>query len=402
MRMKKYLILAVTAAIVAVGCTKTFEVTPTPETPIGFGTWANTLTKTSHATGAGNTAFTDGETFDVFGKKTLSSGDVVVFEDDDVQYASSTQTWSYTNTRFWDPNASSYTFYAVLPKDKLNLTHTNNTGDNRYAKTGLFVSQDISFDDPTSYTNDILVANQTVVNGTGSAVPYTYTSANPVEMSFNHVASCVDMMVKKDNTLANATVTVTGLSLLNIHNSGHFTVGSYSTNVPNVTWADASTVAYLDSDNTDDATHPNTYVVSLSGSGVAASAYTTTYGANNARTTTGTDDYDNAGVLFSDYVFMPQTLTANGQKVALTYTIQVGSETANSYSAEFDMRDFFETDAKDNKNTSNTALTDNVTTWAPGVHYLYYITIGANAIEFTASVNAWNTTTVSGYHYLIN
>ena len=398
MRMKKYLILAVTAAIAAVGCTKTFEVAPTPETPIGFGTWTNTLTKASHATGTGSTAFADGETFDVFGKKHLSSGDVVVFEGDDVEYNLTNNIWSYTTTRFWDPNADSYTFYAVLPNDKLNLSHANNTGDNRYAKTGLFVSQDIPFNDPTSYTNDILVADQKVVTGTGSAVPYTYT--NPVQMNFNHVASCVDMMVKKDAILANATVTVTGLSLVNIHNSGHFTVGSYSTNVPVVTWDEASTPSYLDSDAND--ALANTYVVNV-GSGVAASSYTTAYSStDNSRITTGTDDYDNAGVLFSDYVFMPQDITANDQKVVMTYTIQVGSETANAYSAEFDLLEFFQTDAKNNKNTSGTALTNNINAWGAGVHYLYYITIGANAIEFTASVTNWNTTTVSGYHYLIN
>ena len=55
MRMRKLMILAAVAAIAATACTKTFEVEPTPGNAIGFGTWANTLTKASHAAGSGNT-----------------------------------------------------------------------------------------------------------------------------------------------------------------------------------------------------------------------------------------------------------------------------------------------------------------------------------------------------------
>lgn len=40
-----------------------------------------------------------------------------------------------------------------------------------------------------------------------------------------------------------------------------------------------------------------------------------------------------------------------------------------------------------------------ISAWMPGVHYTYYITINANAITFTASIDSWNEET--GHYYLV-
>lgn len=384
--MKKYLILALTAAMVAVGCSKTFEVTPTPTdtNPIGFGTWANTLTK-ARATAADNTAFEDGDVFDVYGFKTVGASNHVVFNGDDVTATvSTTVTWDYDNHRFWDPAASSYTFFAVLPANQLAAE-----GANPYATTGLFTSNDITFDDPTAFDNDILVANKTVANGSGSAAPYSYAAyaTSPyVQINFNHVASCVDLLVKQDNTLGNAVVTVTALSLLNISNSGHFAVSAYdnTTGVPTVGWTEASTPTTLgtsdeynilsESDGSDD--------ITVTGK--------TTYSSHSASSTTG-----DAAELFTGYVFMPQDIVAATQRIKLSYTIQVGSEEPNVYTdVVVDIRDFMTTDTDNNSGSQ-------ITSWAPKTKYIYTMTIGANCIQFSASVNAWATTT-NGYQYLIN
>jgi hypothetical protein len=37
--------------------------------------------------------------------------------------------------------------------------------------------------------------------------------------------------------------------------------------------------------------------------------------------------------------------------------------------------------------------------WEPGKHYTLYITIGAHAITFSATITDW--TAVSGYNYLV-
>lgn len=388
--MKKLMILAV-AAIALVACSKTFEVTPTPETPIGFGTWANVLTK-ARATASDNTAFQTGDAFDVFGFKTVGGTDKVVFNGDDVEATldGSTVTWDYDNHRFWDPAASKYTFFAVLPNDKLVAEGENPTDP--YATTGKFNSIDITFDDPTNKSNDILVACKKEVTGTGSAAPYSYSGA--VNLAFNHIASCVDILVKSDATLDGAELKVTALSLLNIKNNGKFAVSAYGAAdpwAPTVGWsAPTATATTLTTDGQSAGVYivPETFPITASGE----TTYTSHVGA-----TTGT-----AATLLSGYVFMPQTIAANTQKIKLSYTIKAtGEAEASTYSdIEIDLYDFIQTDKDLNPNEYTTET--RVSSWEPGTHYYYYITIGANAISFTASVNNWAATTISGYQHLIN
>lgn len=381
MRMKKILILAV-AATALVACAKSFDKSTSEGQAIGFGTWNEVLTKARAATND-NTAFVTGDAFDVYGYKTLPGSPAtnsIVFNGDDVTatVSGSTVSWDYTQHRFWDPAASSYTFYAVLPAG--NLAAEENEGD--YATTGLFKSNTISFDDPTAFSNDLLVANEKTVDDDDFG--------DEVELTFNHIASCVDLYIKQDANLGeNAVVKVTDLSLLNIHNSGKFVVGSYSTGVPVVTWTDAANfdtpaTTYLEStDGTQE------YVV-LSGAEVTVGGKTTYV--NNSATGTSGAPKD----LFTGYVFMPQTLDASEQQIKISYTITVGTEEPIVFTDKvIDFADFITTDKDNNTGTA-------IASWAKNTHYIYYITIGANIITFTAKVANWDSTTITGYQYLLN
>ena len=374
--MKKLMIFAV-AAIALVACSKEFDTNKSASngTAIGFNTWGNTLTK-ARASGSTDAAFADGEAFDVYGFKTVSTGNKVVFNGDDVTATveGSTVTWDYTPHRFWDPAASSYTFFAALPAGQLKAEA--NAGD--YATTGLFTSNDITFGDPTAFSNDILVGKQ-VVNGTGGSVPYTYSG--PVNIQFHHIASCVDLKVKQDNTLGDAEVKVTALSLLNISNKGHYAVSAYAADPysPTVAWTPAETPTTLGTEGV--YTVAGTYPVAVSGK--------TTYDSHAAASTA-----DTAADLFKNYVFMPQTLVAGTQKIKMSYTIKVGDEEANVYTdVLIDLASFKETDKDDNSGTA-------ISAWIPKTHYTYTITIGANLITFTATVNDW-ANAGEGYHYLV-
>lgn len=380
MRMKKIMILAVTALALA-ACAKTYEVKEVapPANPIGFGTWTDVLTK-ARATGNDNTAFANGEAFNVYGNKTLSGTPTPVFNGDPVTatVSGSTVTWDYTNKRYWDPAASQYTFYAILPSGLLGEA----TAGQPYATTGKFNSiATVSLDDPTAFASDILVATEKVVPGTGSAAPYSYS--NPVQIEFNHIATCVDMYVKKDYTLNNATVTVTDLSLVNINKQGSFAVSGYdaTSHKPTYAWTPASPAVNLGTSNV--------YQILTGANKVVGS--TTTYTDHNA----GTTDPDPVTVdLFKGLVFMPQVLANNTQRLRISYTIQVGTETANTYTdVEFDLNTFKTTDTDNNSGSG-------IAEWVKGTHYTYYLTIGANAITFTAQVADWATAT--GYHYLVN
>ena len=396
--MKRYILIVATVALATMSCSRTYDVNPTSnETEaIGFGTWSGVLTKARTTGSTVATSFANGEAFDVYGFKTTATGNSDVFDGDDVTATVSgeTITWDYEQHRFWDPAASKYTFFAVLPANKLGAA----TDGSPYATTGKFNSNTITFDDPTALSNDILVADKTEANGAGESAPYSYAAyqTSPyVQISFNHIASCVDLFVKQDNTLGNAEVKVTELSLINIHKTGTFAVTGYADATPatpTVVWTEASPAAYLET-----VASSKEYTIALPSGGVQASGKTTY--SEHVGTTSG-----DAAPLFEGYVFMPQTIADNEQGIKLSYTIKVANEEPILYEDNIiDFNDFITSD-KDieagDYTATETAL--KVGNWAPKTHYYYYITIGAgNVIQFSASVKAWDTE-ATGYQYLIN
>ena len=395
MRMKKLMILAV-AAIALAACSRTFEHHAVEGTPIGFGTWTETLTK-ARATASNNTAFQNGDKFNIYGYKTKGNpaANTVVFNGDEVSatVSGSDVTWDYTQHRFWDPAATSYTFYAVLPSNLLNTASTATTDpnyNNAYANNGTFASNAITFDNPTAFNNDILVATPlTVANATYSAANYK------VPLVFNHIASCVDLKLKKDAGLGNAVVKITSLSLVNIHNAGHFSI-TYPTDVPVAAWNEESTPGYLGTETSGN----YVYNVTLPDGGATA-AGSTTYNDSNVGTTTG-----NAGEVFSGYVFMPQDILTTGtqQQIKFTYTLAVGNEAPIEFADQvINICDFLTSDKNIEADAySSTEQNLRITRWAPKTHYTYTITIGAGAvIAFTASVDNW-AAPGTGYQYLVN
>ena len=359
MRMKKIILIAA-VAIAAAACSKTFDTNLATEKAIGFGSWNDALTK-ARATASDHTAFANGDAFDVFGYKTVASGNSVVFNGDDVTatVSGSDVSWDYTTKRYWDMAASKYVFYAVLPAGNLKNETTSD-----YALDGLF-SGSYTFGTPSAMSNDIMVASEKEV------LPATFKTN--VQITFNHVATCVDLNVKQDEKMgSNVVVKVTALSLEGIKNTGDFEVSAYNP-APTVAWSNQN--------------GSEAYTVTIPAGGVEAVAQTAYLG-NAAQATTGTP-----GNLFSGYVFMPQTL--DDQKLKISYTIQVGTEEPIAYTDVVVALKTFQSTDTDNNSGSN------ITSWAPKTHYIYYLTIGAdNAITFTATVNEWASTNINGYHYI--
>ena len=338
--MKKYLILALTAALAAVGCSKSFEVEPASGTAVGFSTWTNVLTK---ARTAGSSTFVNDD-FNVYGFKTINAANTTVFNGDAVSYDGTD--WTYDNLRFWDPNASSYTFYAASPADKIASAD---------AQTGEFTSNSIAF---AGNDNDVLVADKKVV----AKADYN----NPVNLSFNHIASLVDFKVKKHAEIAAATVAVTSFQLNNIDNVGTFSVNdAYTSSHPVVTW-----------------------------SPTARGAYSNTSGVTSVATLPDNVGTDGSDFLINNLIAMPQTFRtdANIQTVTIEYSITSGGDTVTN-TATFNLKTFDNVDDKDNEDTL-------IGGWEGGKHYTFYITINANAIVFTASITDW-VTPDNGYHYLL-
>ena len=386
--MKKLMILAV-AAIGLVACSKTFEVNTNEGNPIGFGTWANVLTKAESRVQGSNT-FLSGDTFNVYGYKTVSTTSTNVFGGDVVTAKGATAgdglpvtAWEYSPLRFWDPTADSYTFFAVSPSGKIATAPAAGTGE----YTGLFTSSAITF---AGNDNDVLIATKKVVEAAVSTPKYSNT---PVQIEFNHTASLIDVKVKKDAAMpAGATLKITAASITGVQNKGTFTVDHYDgTTLKPVIGANAW--GWVIDGESVATSYPSNASLPLT-----VSAATTEYnGETHVGTTTGTPQD-----LFTNFVLMPQDLSAGAQKLHLEYKIvtreaatepEVVSEIATSYTAEVDIKDFVVTD----KNNNDAAAVS--TSWDPATHYTYTVTIGANAINFTASINPW--TNKTGYYYIV-
>ena len=347
MRMKKLLILSA-AVLGAVACSNTYEVKTAPEKAIGFGTWTETLTK---ARVQGSNTFTNGDDFAVYGFKVNGTTNNTVFNGEVVSTTNG-NSWTYTPVRYWDPSATSYTFYAVSPAT-IGTAATATTVD---PETGEMTSTSITF---AGNDNDVLVADKTAVD------PADFNKT--VEIKFNHIASLVDFKVKKHTELGNATLAITSFSISNIDNVGTFSVNdAYTSNKPVVTWNATG--------------HAGNY---SNTSGVKSVATLPT-----AVGTTG--DF-----LINNLVAMPQTFRtdANIQTVSIDYTITDENSIVSTYSTSFNLKLFDNEDDKDNLDTI-------IESWEAGKHYTFFITINANKIDFTASINPW-TADVSGYNYLI-
>lgn len=359
MRMKKLLIIAA-AALLAAACAKTYEVKETTPPAIGFGTWTETLTKAS----VENT-FDVNDNFNVWGEKLVGSTHTDVFTGVTItKKVASPETWDYATKKYWDLSATSYTFYGIAPAAD-GYTVDETTG-------AISVSPTITF---TGKDSDILVAQQTVVNKTDGSG--NFNSFAPVHMSFNHIAALLDVKVKLSASLAasGAHVQVSSIQLQNISTKGTYTVAGGYTTAPIPVWAPSE----------------------------AAAATTGTFDADDgftdASSRLNTNLNDTGSILIEKLVVMPQDFRTTGdfiQKLLIEYNITQEGGSANNFTpAAFALTTFDDTD-----NAANTGDT-NVTGWVYGKHYTYVVTIDANAINFTASVNNW-TAADNAYHYLVN
>jgi len=375
--MKKLMIFAV-AAIALVACTKTYEKEEAPQQEIGFGTWNDVMTK------AVKTAFANGDTFDIYGFKwnTGPTSQTNVFKGYDVTYNSTAEKWTYSPKRYWDGNFDYYTFFAAYPNNQL----ASAANENDYEQRGLFISNELTYDG----SNEVLLVAQKK-----DVAKASY--GNTVPLLFKHTASLVDIKFKKHSELVDAEVTVNSIKLSGIQTKGKFTVVSYNGSNDPV----GKTVSDVIGLGWDLAADP---VVNAANAAAATAPYVHTSDVTLASSDgVGTA---NAAALISDLVLMPQVLSkTEGPKITISYTITTGSggdaDTIVYTNKEFYFGLFDSTEPDDPGQPGDKQNTDpRVSAWMPNVHYTYYITINANAIEFSASIDNWDTD--SAHYYLFN
>ncbi len=366
--MKRYIFLVVAVALAAVSCSKTYDTNKNAGEgmSISFRSWTNNLTKAPRT--VGSSAFTSGDKFYVYaytsGFQTPFDGTEVSFDGND---------WTYSPLRFWDRTNDYYTFYGLSfdagasPADSI-ATHT--------VSSGTFTSNTLTW---AGNNNDILVADSVKV----TKAHY----GEQVALNFRHISALFDLKVRKGAGIGNdGVVKVTAVSLENIKNSGVFSVTDYTadTDTAIVTWSNLTTGAYTGANG----------VKNIVGTDILATTDTVS--------TVG-DQY-----LINNLVVIPQTFAADAQRLKITYTITTGTgttEQVNTFADKtYDLILFDKTDypTDDDTSTAGNQYNDgtNVTGWAAGVHYTYIITIDAEAISFTATMQPWATD--NGYYYILN
>lgn len=347
--MKRYITI-VAVAIAALSCSKTYDVNPASQKAIGFGTWAENLTR---ARVPGSNTFTEGDNFMVAGFKVVNSANTAVFDTTTVTSgADPSQAWSYSPTRYWDPAATSYTFYAVSPA-KIGANYTAELDP----VTGLVAaSTAIAF---AGNNNDILVADAVTVNNDENHFGDEGYYGHVVTMKFNHIASLVDFKVKKHSNLdENTKLSITAFSISVVDSIGTFAL----TSTPDTVWTPTAQGTYTNENGL--------YPKALPDSVTTTAAY-----------------------LIDSLIVMPQAFSA--QKVNIQYTLKDEAGNVSTYNKQFDLSEFDKVD-----NTENVA--EFFSGWEHGKHYVFIITIDANKIEFNAEIKDWTLEADNGHHYLLS
>jgi hypothetical protein len=371
--MKRYIFIVAAIVLATVSCSRTYDLNGGNEgQAIGFGTWADNLTKAATGRTIGGSSFAAGDYFFVYG---YTSGAQTPFNGDKVSTTDAT-TWTYSPLRFWDRNNDYYDFYAVSPSED-SFAAAADLVNSFTLTSGAFTTNSLTL---AGNDNDILVADKKRV------LKANYGQV--VELNFRHAAALFDLKVRKGSGIGdNGVLKVTSVALENISNTGTFTVSSYdaSTNKAAIAWAGSATGSYTGAN------------------GVKNTAGTDIISATTAVTTTG-DQF-----LINNLVVMPQDFAANAQRLKISYTITTGAGTAaeqtNTFTDKtYDLILFDKTDYPTDDNTSEDGDQYNdgtkVSGWVDGVHYTYIITIDAEAIVFTATMATWGTD--NGYYYILN
>lgn len=390
--------------------------------------------------------FTHHTTFEVWGYKNTEAGAVfsrdVVTVAEAVSPATG-YTYTYSPLRYWDKAATTYYFYAAAPSNaNWEFTGVDNiasqnagyftttstlTGSNLISTPGADLLN--SFKDATD--KDKLIAEPRPVDK-------TKFGTEPVQLNFIHILSKLNVSIKKDDAkLANQTVTLKSIEIKNLYNKGNFdehTVVANLANGSNARWekdANATNVTYaFNTDNEITATKKyyieslvipqdaEVEAVALDGqahAAVDAVKYTTLAAYNSAHQNeqltqaqwdalnvenqtlegynTAVDpdlaDEDEFNALLATLIEEPAIAAINAATdtskpyMKIVYTIKDGNNTAEQFTAYFNLATAF-------KGTAEQAST---LSFYEGWQNTLNITISPDVIEFSADIYQWPTKT---------
>ena len=216
--MKKCFLILATAAMFA-ACTNDSFRSDIEESQVEIG--FSTYIQKPVATKADNSAATEANslsayhtTFVVNGYKTVGGSNETVFNNQEVSYSSSA--WNYSPKKIWDKSASGYSFFAAAPAtgwtyadEKYKYTDFELTGSSLEPTTTLNAAANFSGKD-----TDLMIATD-VLN-------YDTYANTPVNFSFNHILSRLNIAVKCTGFDTDYEVLLKEVKVYNMTSNGSF------------------------------------------------------------------------------------------------------------------------------------------------------------------------------------
>jgi hypothetical protein len=152
------------------------------------------------------------QNFVVNGFKTIGSNNEPVFVNQLVEYVSSA--WTYSPKKIWDKSASSYSFYAAAPST--GWTYSERV----YSRTDFSLSGNSL--SPTTELNAAAVFGEEDLMIATDVIDYKTYDSTPVNFSFNHILSRLNIAVKCTGFDSDYDVLLKELKVYNMVSNGSF------------------------------------------------------------------------------------------------------------------------------------------------------------------------------------
>lgn len=152
------------------------------------------------------------QNFVVNGFKTIGSNNEPVFVNQLVEYVSSA--WTYSPKKIWDKSASSYSFYAAAPST--GWTYSERV----YSRTDFSLSGNSL--SPTTELNAAAVFGEEDLMIATDVIDYKTYDSTPVNFSFNHILSRLNIAVKCSGFGTDYNVLLKEVKVYNMTSNGSF------------------------------------------------------------------------------------------------------------------------------------------------------------------------------------
>lgn len=365
--MKKLFFIAAIASVALVSCTKNdFDESPTTDKKIEFAapvvspTTKGTLEVWNNYPQAAAYNFAVWAKYFPDGTYTTWAGTGVKTYMEEVPVAYADNTWAPAQAYYWPKNGS-LTFIAYSPASKASYAEATDSGITftDYVVSITVTEQvDLMFSE-RAYNKKAVDDN---VAGSGDTSNDSTVTGDPykgVHLSFKHALSSVAFTAKTAADYSGSTtITLNKIELLNVGS-----IASFDQNLADVNNAPTTAAAWTAT------TGPVTYMVN-NDDDLAQVLTTTAWWSANSSTTAPAKA---AGLRDTDFILLPQDLSANSVKIRITYTLKNAGTDSEA------LEQVIEKDL----------ATAAVSKWEMGKRYIYNIIVGLDTIFFEPYVADW-------------